>query len=150
MGINRMTGTPWHIERYTRAEFDDRRHRSRCAYYKKPDAYCIRYSEKCRGAAHCPYYKEKDYATVNDSEDVSEEEKIVSVIKPKKQTQSLSDRESKNLFPEGSKVVHKTYGSGTVKTVVRGKITVAFDKGREVMLSVDVCVKNKLLTRVYP
>ena len=150
MGINRMTGTPWHIEKYTRDEFDDRRHRSRCAHYQKKDAFCFRYSEKCRGSAHCPYYKERDYAPVNDSEDVSEDEKTVPVFKPKKKKQTLSDRESKNLFPVGSKVVHKTYGSGTVKTVGRGKITVAFDNGREVMLSLDVCVKNKLLKRVYP
>ncbi len=143
MGINRMTGTPWHIERYTRAEFDDRRHRSRCAYYKKPDAYCIRYSEKCRGAAHCPYYKEKEYA-LNDSET---EEQTAPVSQAKKKILKASDQENRNIFPVGCKVIHKTYGPGTVKKVEGGKITVAFDKSREVKLALDVCVKNKLLKR---
>lgn len=148
MGINRLAGTPWHIEKHTRDEFDDRRHRSRCAYFQKLDAYCSRYSEKCRGAAHCPYYKEKDYGPSDVTEDGSEEGNTSPVSKPKKKIQKFSDRESMNLFRVGSRVVHKTYGSGTVKKVEVGKVTVAFDKGREVMLALDICVKNELLKLV--
>ena len=148
MGINRLTGTPWHIEKYTRDEFDDRRHRSRCAYFQKSDAYCSRYSEKCRGSAHCPYYKEKDDGVANISEDGSDEEDAAPVFKSKKKIQKFSDRESMNLFQVGSRVIHKTYGTGTVKKVGGGKVTIAFDKGREVMLALDVCVKNELLKLV--
>lgn len=56
--VNRMTGTPWHVEKYTRKDGDDRRHRSRCIYYRKHDAYCSQVVGKCRGSAHCSYYKE--------------------------------------------------------------------------------------------
>lgn len=58
MGVSRMTGTPWHMERYTRDEGDERRHRSRCVYYRKSDAYYSEYIGKCRGAAHCTHYSE--------------------------------------------------------------------------------------------
>jgi len=59
-GLNRLTGTVWHVERFERQEGDDRRHRSRCVNYKgKPDGYCSYYCGKCRGAAHCNHYEEK-------------------------------------------------------------------------------------------
>lgn len=59
-GVNRLTGTAWHVERFERQEGDDRRHRSRCVNYKgRPDGYCSYYCVKCRGAAHCSHYAEK-------------------------------------------------------------------------------------------
>lgn len=59
-GVNRLTGTVWHVERFERQEGDDRRHRSRCVNYKgKPHGYCSYYCGKCRGAVHCSHYAEK-------------------------------------------------------------------------------------------
>lgn len=51
-----LTGSPWHVEKFTRAEGDDRRHRSRCKYYN--DKGCDYYG-RCKGSAHCDIYKEK-------------------------------------------------------------------------------------------
>ena len=57
-GLNRLTGTPWHVEKFTRGEDDDRRHRSKCIFYRKENAYCVKHSDRCYGAGHCDYYKE--------------------------------------------------------------------------------------------
>ncbi|MBP3209918.1 MAG: hypothetical protein J6M64_08455 [Oscillospiraceae bacterium] len=53
-----ISGTPWHVERFTRAEGDERRHRSRCIHYIKERKTCIKVAGPCNGAAHCKYYKE--------------------------------------------------------------------------------------------
>ncbi len=57
--LNKMAGTPWHIEKMHRKEGDRRRHRSRCIYYDKEEPTCKRRMLKCMGAAHCDFYKEK-------------------------------------------------------------------------------------------
>ena len=54
MGVNQMTGTPWHLE--TLKSNDSRRHRSNCGYYDC--GYCRFYIENCRGSAHCDRYDE--------------------------------------------------------------------------------------------
>ncbi len=53
-----ISGTPWHVERFTRAEGDERRHRSRCIHYIKERKTCIKVAGPCNGAAHCKFYKE--------------------------------------------------------------------------------------------
>ena len=58
--LSRLTGTPWHVEKYAREDGDGRRHRSRCLYYEKEGAYCRMEVGRCKGAAHCAFYKEKD------------------------------------------------------------------------------------------
>ena len=58
-GINRITGTPWHIEKYARKEGDPRRHKSKCAYYVKEHTFCSKKHMKCFGSAHCASYYEK-------------------------------------------------------------------------------------------
>ena len=64
MRINKLEGTPWHIERFHRKEYDDRRHKSRCKYYTKEK--CTKLGHRCYGSAHCLYYVEsKDKVTVN-------------------------------------------------------------------------------------
>ena len=57
MGVNQMTGTPWHAERMHRSENNKRRYKGRCAFYSYDKNYCTRYCEKCRGSAHCMQYK---------------------------------------------------------------------------------------------
>lgn len=56
MGINSMKGTPWHVETIKKEENDDRRHKSRCKYYK--NNHCIYYNRICTGSAHCDIYSE--------------------------------------------------------------------------------------------
>ena len=58
MGIRHMSGSPWHLERYTREDGDDRRHKHRCVHYRVSENHCRYFNERCRGSAHCPRYKE--------------------------------------------------------------------------------------------
>ena len=60
-----MTGTPWHVEKFTRQEDDPRRHRSRCIHYDSDSKHCSYRCGQCVGSAHCSHYKEKVVATVN-------------------------------------------------------------------------------------
>lgn len=54
-----LSGTPWHVEKMTRQEGDEKRHRFRCANYEgKKTGHCKVFNEKCRGSAHCSEYKE--------------------------------------------------------------------------------------------
>ena len=57
MGVNRMTGSPWHAERVYRAEGDDRRYKGRCEFYRYEDEWCTYRSGRCMGSAHCQKYK---------------------------------------------------------------------------------------------
>lgn len=57
MGVNKLTGTPWHTEKFHRAENDNRRYKGRCAFYNYKNEYCTRYCGRCRGSAHCRQYK---------------------------------------------------------------------------------------------
>ncbi len=59
MGLSDLTGVPWHTERFTRAEGDERRHRSNCTYFRKSESFCELYNERCHGSAHCNKYKFK-------------------------------------------------------------------------------------------
>ncbi len=155
MGLNRLTGTPWHLDKYTREDGDERRHRSRCVYYKKPDAHCSFHSGKCRGSAHCPYYREYNPETDAKPEPMPEPKKKSSIIKYEKilatkdgKKAFVSSKEEQKLFPVGCRVRHMSNGKGTVKKVSNGKITVAFDSGKEIMLSLDVCVRKGLLIQI--
>ena len=135
MGINQLTSTPWHLERYERGSGDDRRHRSRCVYLRKQDLYCSKYIEKCRGSAHCPYYIEKE----NEPEVKSTE---IPIIKPK-----TSSYEFTIDLSVGCRIYHMVYGWGNVQKNQNGKITVQFDHTSEKTLDLDVCMKKKLLHR---
>ena len=134
MGVNQLTSTPWHLERYERATGDDRRHRSRCAYLQKQDLYCSKYIEKCRGSAHCPYYKEKE---------IESEVKSTEIPRNKPKTTSYNTID----LPVGCRIHHMVYGWGNVQKNQDGKITVQFDHIGEKTLDVDVCIKKKLLHR---
>lgn len=41
MGVESLSGTPWHIEKMTRKEGEEKRHRARCNFYRKEDNHCI-------------------------------------------------------------------------------------------------------------
>ena len=136
MGVSKMTGTPWHVERFIREDGDDRRHRSRCIYYQKSDAHCNQYSGKCRGSAHCAYYREYD----PDAEMGTEP-------KPAVKKPEIPKWEGKRMFPAGCRVRHKSFGTGIVLEVTEGRVKVKFDSGKETILGLDMCVKNKLMVR---
>lgn len=56
MGVNRMTGTPWHAERVHRSEGDKRRYKGRCKYFYHENNYCSKRCGRCIGSAHCDEY----------------------------------------------------------------------------------------------
>jgi hypothetical protein len=56
MGVNKMTGTSWHLEHIHKDDIDPRRHKAKCVYYA--DGNCRFRIEKCIGSAHCYCYKE--------------------------------------------------------------------------------------------
>jgi len=58
MGVERMTGTPWHTEKMCRTEGDGKRHKSKCKYYVKVENHCSKCVSRCIGSAHCSYYVE--------------------------------------------------------------------------------------------
>ncbi len=136
MGLERLTGVPWHIERYTRPEGDERRHRSRCAYYQSfLNGRCKKYRERCRGASHCQYYRENN------------EEDDQSPLKPL--PKSVNTRpELNNPTPEGWRVRHESYGDGTIKEIKDGHIVIDFDSIGEKKLSLKVCMQSNLLVRI--
>ena len=132
--IDRKGKGGYHIEILTNGNDDDRRHRSRCIYYKdKNSNLCTWYNGSCRGSAHCLLYKEKAFEETKNTE-----------------SKAVSARfRAGKLFPVDSRVEHKTFGMGTVKQVEdNGKILVLFDNGKEVMLSAEVCAKSGFLKRL--
>lgn len=70
------------------------------------------------------------------------------VVAPKVVEPELTDEEVKEIYPEGSAVMHVKYGQGTIKSVDAGKIVVEFGDAAEKILSAKVCIKNKLLAVV--
>lgn len=75
--INRMVGTPWHVERFERKEDDPRRHRTRCRYYVSQSKHCTYRCGVCIGSAHCSHYDEKVEQQV-----VEQQEKVMQTLKP--------------------------------------------------------------------
>ena len=58
-------------------------------------------------------------------------------------------QESKNedkLRKIGMKIVHKTYGKGTVIDANEAYTTVRFENGKEVKLGIFTCIENKLIS----
>ena len=56
MGINQLTGSPWHAERVHRKDGDSRRYKGRCKYYNYKNNYCSHRCGKCIGSAHFSGY----------------------------------------------------------------------------------------------
>ena len=54
----------------------------------------------------------------------------------------------KELFPNGCKVRHRSFGAGTVKSVTKGIVIVIFSNGDIKEFDVKFCVKNNLLERI--
>ena len=140
MGVERMTGTPWHIEHLSREEGDPRRHRSRCFYHRKKDNYCSCYRRKCCGSAHCMKYREDEPPEDNtpiiksSTPEWAPNERVIS-----KKQQPISN---------GCHVRHKSYGKGTVMNIADDRVTVLFANGEKRELSLSFCVKYELLARI--
>jgi hypothetical protein len=150
MGVNQMTGTPWHLETLKMSEDDDRRHKSRCIYYYKANKNCKRLNLKCPGSAHCDHYKE-DPARIREISDSNTKSKTPVVAITHINTQKVPEKEivydGTLIYPAGCHVRHKTHGLGCVAKVDKEYVTVDFDEGFSKELSVAYCIKNSLLVR---
>ena len=135
--VSELTGTPWHVEKLTRGEGDERRHKSRCIYYRKPDSYCKYQYIKCSGSRYCKYYKAKEIEELPKYEDTP--------VNIKEVVEKITDAEGKTLYPIGSKVLHQKFGEGFVTDILDGHITIDFDEAGEKVLGLDVCVANSYL-----
>ncbi len=135
-----LTGTPWHIEKFTRAEGDERRHKSRCAYYRKEGSYCAKYLDRCHGSAHCEYYKER-----SKDDSIQEQHTSDKTTLPEKENPS-----SEVFFPIGTRVKHNRFGLGKVIDFDGRFVEVRFDEGQDKLLKLDakLCHDNIILVRV--
>lgn len=62
-------------------------------------------------------------------------------------TPKITDEECAKLYPVNCRVNHKSFGSGIVKKIHDGIITIEFDEDGNKELGVDFCIKNKLLEK---
>ena len=129
--LNQMTGTPWHVEKYTRQEDDSRRHRSRCVYYTVKSKHCSYRYGNCIGSAHCLYYKEDE---TNEEKNCVEKKSFV-----------CKEKEEQNLGVLGKKVVHQKYGRGVIVKVEQPNVTILFESGKESKFNISVCAQKKIL-----
>ena len=103
-GLNRLTGVPWHIEKWHLDEGDSRRHCHRCIYYRRGDKFCSKIGRKCFGSAHCEHYSE---TAVNETKRfnstlISLVEKPVTAVRKeepvKKAPSVITDNNNKNGY----------------------------------------------------
>ncbi len=135
MGISQLSGTPWHVERYALGKWDDKRHRSRCVYYKKKEKTCQKLYTRCIGSAHCKYYLE---------------EQEMEAVVPEPKTRILAAKKSATplvSFPPGCRIRHKMFGEGVVKNVSATHITIQFASAAK-KLDLQTCTTNHLLQKV--
>lgn len=108
MGVNRMTGSPWQVERVHRAEGDSRRSKKKCKYFNNGECSCEKIrSFTCFGSAHCMSYREKDEIVSNLIRNSNKQVNAIqnkTVIIPKKEVKQkeiiLEVKTSKQLFKE--------------------------------------------------
>ena len=145
-----MTGTPWHVERLTRAEGDPRRHRSRCVYFRKEDAYCCKYEFRCFGSAHCSSYKEKTRTENHRPQSRHTQRKKDNPLTQPGKTVAVTEEEpvpAESLFPFGSTVEHVKYGTGEVISTEGSRVTVQFKNSADKPMTFDAsfCHKRRFL-----
>lgn len=134
----KMTGTVWHVEKMVRGDGDQRRHRSRCSYYRKSDNFCSHILTNCFGSAHCSHYKEKDSLEHQPNAPCQKSSDAPQALSPQ------AEQTKKQLQIIGTHVSHATFGLGTVYCATEKYTTVSFDSGLEKKFSIDFCVKNQI------
>ena len=148
-----MTGTPWHVERLTRAEGDPRRHRSRCVYFRKEDAYCCKYEFRCFGSAHCSGYKEKTRIENHRPQHRHTQRKKDHPLAQPNKTVALKEEDpipAESLFPSGSTVEHVKYGMGQVTATEGSRVIVQFkDVDTPMTFSASFC-RDKGFLKIVP
>lgn len=109
MGVNRMTGTPWHLE--TLRKNDDRRHKTKCVFFCKER--CFYLCEQCRGSAHCDYYREKE-----SEDDDKDKSRLGFIGKPRRKARIPKPdltRPANQVFSVGQKIEFRESNAGYSK-----------------------------------
>ncbi|WP_026667031.1 hypothetical protein [Butyrivibrio sp. AE2005] len=135
--VSELTGTPWHVEKLTRNEGDERRHKSHCIYYRKKDSYCKYQYIECRGSRYCKYYKTNEIEGVSVNADAQ--------VKKKETIEKITDAEGKKIYPIGSKVRHQKFGDGFITDISNGHVSIDFENVGEKILGLDICVAKRYL-----
>lgn len=149
--LNRFTGSPWHVGKWTRKNGDPRRHRSRCKYYSRCSNHCSKINSNCFGTAHCQYYKERSISTSpTKSTNVDWKPKTRSsgkYAKRNKQNFTYTAR-SKKTLTVGSQINDSTYGKGIIKSIYNGLAVVAFEDVGDVLINLTTSEKSGALKKI--
>ena len=137
-GINRMVGTPWHIERYERQKDDPRRHRSRCKHFERNKKSCYKRNGKCIGSAHCLEYEE-----------IVCNKQVEFCAKNPKAQKEVKTTVQEKFCKIGEKVKHVKYGEGEVIAMDGKAVTIRFSNNRETKFDIQACIKNGYIKKVY-
>ena len=130
-----LTGSPWHVEKWTREEGDDRRHKSRCVYFERARNYCNRNYSRCCGSAHCKYYK------VVDNEEIAEP-------LPKKEIIKQASKGMENVFYVTQKVKSRAFGFGIIIDISSNIMTIHFENGEVKKFDVKTCAEKQIIVPV--
>lgn len=166
MGISKMQGSPWHIEKI----HHEKRDLLRCKYYDPFEKYCLYRCKKCVGTYYCMYYcplKNKEYseklAEIKKKKIKTSSNKGNSVVKLNNKTDSNKKKATKsgsqiktikqtNIPPtitleKGTIVVHVGYGEG--KVINQEGDTIEIEYGGEIgkkKQKLSSLISKKLLT----
>ena len=90
--------------------------------------------------------KNNDYTLLNDwLEDVEEEQNNDHMV----EREESDSNESDELFEIGARVYHLAFGEGIIKKLKNDRIEILFDSGKIVAFGFDMCVKNRLIRRIF-
>ena len=153
MGVNKLTGVPWHVEQLRMEEGDQRRHKSRCEHYVKKNNYCSVAKTRCIGSAHCSYYRESPLKFVDKAAQGSSRPARQKDNTPKKVVTDISRTSIKYKnycaeFPVGTKVKHVKLGKGTVTAHENGRLIIQLFSGKRIVLVPQMCIERKLLQKM--
>lgn len=90
--------------------------------------------------------QERERAEKKRSEEAMKAEQVAKREKEKEKKHIRKQYEKD--YPAGTRIVHKTYGTGVIKKTENGKITVSFDDGMEKVFSIEACVENKIISKI--
>ncbi len=144
--INRLTGSPWHVDKWTRKEGDERRHKSRCVYLEKSDNHCRKNYGKCCGSAHCYDYKE--FVVPETSANVNDKKSCGSSGSEKMKTSANVNGVKTEGFFVGQRVKSSKFGFGIIIDVSSNIMTIHFENGEVKKFDIKICAKKQIFIPV--
>lgn len=138
MGLDRMTGTSWHITNISMKENDSRRHKSRCVGYDKNKRKCKNTKSpyfllQCGGSSKCKFYEEEKTISEVKSEYIKKD-----ILKSKKKKKMIK----KSVCKQGDKIVAKNLKTGEEKAFY---LTVINSKKTQIL----TLIENKRINEVF-